>query len=105
MMDFDGEGGTVHIISRKRLKEAARQHADLESPLDTWFHITRRAAWKNIAEVRQTYPAADPVGKHTVFNIKGNSYRLVTEINYRTGRVFIRHVLTHQEYDEGRWKP
>lgn len=94
----------MHVISRKRLKEAAQGHADLESPLDIWFHIAKRAIWKNIADVRQTYPSADPVLKYTVFNIKGGAYRLITEINYRTKRVFIRHVLTHREYDEGRWK-
>ncbi len=94
----------MHIISRKRLKEAARRHPDLESPLDTWFRIAKRAAWRNLADVRQTYPSADRVEKYTVFNVKGNAYRLIAEINYRTKRVFIRHVLTHQEYDEGRWK-
>lgn len=94
----------MHIISRKRLKEAARQHADLESPLDTWFRIAKRAVWRSIADVRQTYPSADPAGKYPVFNIKGNAYRLIVEINYRTSRVFVRHVLTHREYDEERWK-
>jgi mRNA interferase HigB len=94
----------VHIISRKRLKEAAREHADLESPLDTWFRIAKRAEWRSLAEVRKTYPTADAVGRHTVFNIKGNNYRLIVEINYRTQRIFVGHVLTHEEYDEERWK-
>lgn len=94
----------MHVISRKKLKEAARHHADLESPLDTWFRIAKKAEWRNIAEVRNAYPSADPVGRYTVFNIKGNAYRLIVEINFRTRRIFIRHVLTHREYDEGRWK-
>jgi mRNA interferase HigB len=45
--------------------------------------------------VRQISPSADAVGQFTVFNIKGNIYRLTTEINYRTGKIFLRHVLTH----------
>jgi len=94
----------MHVISRKKLKEAGGQHADLESPLDTWFRIAKKAEWRNIADVRKAYPSADPVEKYTVFNIKGNAYRLIVEINYRTRRIFIRHVLTHREYDEGRWK-
>ena len=49
-------------------------------------------------------PSADGVGKLTVLNIKGNAFRLIVEINYRTGRVYIRHVLTHAEYDRGGWK-
>jgi len=49
-------------------------------------------------------PSADGVGKYTVFNIKGNAYRLIVEINYRSRRLFLRHVLTHAEYDKGAWK-
>ncbi len=85
----------MHIISRKKLKQAAEGDADLEKPLDTWFRIAKRPEWKNLAEVRETYSHADAVGKYTVFNIQGNSYRLIVEINYRTGRIFVRHVLTH----------
>ncbi|MGD1156574.1 MAG: type II toxin-antitoxin system HigB family toxin [Terriglobia bacterium] len=94
----------MHVISRKKLKEAAARHADLETPLDTWFRIARRAKWRSLSEVRKTYSHANLVGKYTVFNIMGNAYRLIVEINYRTGRIFVRHVLTHKEYDEERWK-
>jgi len=44
------------------------------------------------------------VGRYTVFNIKGNSFRLIAEINYSSGRVFVRDVLTHAEYDNEKWK-
>jgi mRNA interferase HigB len=94
----------MHVISRKKLKEAAVRHADLEEPLDVWFRIAKKATWKNLADVRKTLSSADAVVKWTVFNIKGNRYRLVAEINYLFGRVYIRHVLTHPEYDRGGWK-
>jgi mRNA interferase HigB len=94
----------MHVISRKRLKEAVTRHVDLEGPLDAWFRIAKKASWKNLAEVRKTFSSADAVGKWTVFNIKGNKYRLVVEINYRFGRLYIRNVLTHAEYDRGGWK-
>jgi mRNA interferase HigB len=84
--------------------EAARQHSDLFAPLDVWYRVAKKADWETLNEVRRTFPAADAVGKYTVFNIKGNLYRLIVEINYRSQRVFIRHVLTHAEYDRGRWK-
>ncbi|PYU92715.1 MAG: type II toxin-antitoxin system HigB family toxin [Acidobacteria bacterium] len=95
----------MHLLSRDALKEAGRNHADLEKPLDVWYRVAKKAEWKSLADVRRTYPHADAVGKYTVFNIKGNDYYLIVEINYRTGRIFIRHVLTHQEYDRGKWKP
>jgi mRNA interferase HigB len=94
----------MHVISRKKLREAVEQHADLESPLDAWFRIAKKAQWGSLAEVRMTFSSADAVGRWTVFNIKGNQYRLITEINYVFGRIYIRHVLTHAEYDRGGWK-
>jgi mRNA interferase HigB len=94
----------MHVISRKRLKEAALRHPDVETALDAWFRIARRAAWNDLAEVRKTLATADAVEKWTVFNIKGNKYRLVTEMNYRSQRIYIRHVLTHAEYDREKWK-
>jgi mRNA interferase HigB len=97
-------GSGMHIISRKKLKEAAARHADLEVPLDAWFRITKKAAWKSLVDIRRTFSSADSVGRWTVFNIKGNQYRLITEINFRFGRVYVRHVLTHSKYDRGGWK-
>ena len=94
----------MHIISRKKLLEAAEAHGDLSGPLDVWYRIAKKAAWRSLMEVRQVFPSADAVEEFTVFNIKGNAYRLVTEINYQTGRIFLRHVLTHAEYSRGGWK-
>lgn len=94
----------MHVISRKKLKEAAARRGDLEVPLDAWFRIAKKAEWKNLADVRKTFSSADAVGRWTVFNVKGNRYRLIAEINYAFGRIYIRHVLTHAEYDRGIWK-
>lgn len=94
----------MHVISRKKLLEAAERHADLGAPLDVWYRIAKKAVWNNLTEVRRELPTADAMEKFTVFNIKGNAYRLITEINYRSGRIFLRHVLTHSEYSKGAWK-
>jgi mRNA interferase HigB len=94
----------VHVISRKKLKEAALRHAELEPALDIWFRIAKKAFWQNLADVRKTFASADAVEKWTVFNVKGNKYRLITEINYRFQRIYIRHVLTHAQYNQEKWK-
>jgi len=95
----------MHIISRKNLVEAAAAHADLEGTLDTWYRIAKRADWKSIDDVRKTLPTADYAGKqYTIFNIKGNSYRLIVKIEYRFQMIYIKHVLTHTEYDKGNWR-
>ncbi len=94
----------MHVISRKKLLEAAETHGDLSGPLDIWYRIAKKAKWKDLLDVRRVFPAADAVDRFTVFNIKGNAYRLITEVNYRTGRIFLRDVLSHAEYSKGGWK-
>jgi mRNA interferase HigB len=75
--------------------------------LDTWYRTAKTADWQNLnlVELRESYPTADLVGIYTVFHIKGNHYRLIAEINYRSGTIFVRDILTHAEYDKERWKP
>ena len=69
-----------------------------------WYRIVRRADWNSLAEVRSDFSHADIVGRRTVFNIHGNDYRLIARVNYETKRVFILHILTHDEYSKGDWK-
>jgi mRNA interferase HigB len=64
----------------------------------------KKSSFSNVAELRAVFPTADRVGKLTVFNIGGNRVRLIAAIHYNRKRVYIRAVLTHTEYDEGRWK-
>ena len=94
----------MHVVSRKALREAARRHPDVEVALETWYRVAKKAQWKSLADVRKSYPHADPVERCTVFNIKGNEYRLIVWIKYRAGRIYIRHVLTHAEYNRENWK-
>jgi mRNA interferase HigB len=92
----------------EELREAAEKHAEAKDALDAWFREASAAKWKSLIEVRKVYPHADGVrvGEwiHTVFNICGNQFRLIAGVNYRTGRVFVKHFLTHAEYDKGDWK-
>ena len=100
----------LHIISRKKLLEADRENPGqgLAPLLDGWYRAAKSAQWKNLEEIRQTYAHADgvPVGDkvYTVFNVKGNNFRLITEIFYEDQTILVRHVLTHAEYDKGKWK-
>ena len=80
----------MRVISKKRLREFWEKHPDSQAPLEEWYKLTRKAAWPNLAEVRATFRHADPVGTCTVFNIKGNDYRLITKIDYGYQKVFIK---------------
>ena len=94
----------MHVISMKKLREFWSQHPDAEAPLRSWHKIAKHEAWRQFAEVRSFFPHADPVGRLTVFNIGGNKYRLVVHIIYECQEVYVKHVLTHREYDRGGWK-
>jgi mRNA interferase HigB len=94
----------VHIISRKALRDFANEHKDAEAPLNDWHRTVKRASWNSIIDVRKTYPHADAAGDFTVFNIGGNKYRLATYIKSKSRRIYIRHVMTHEEYSMEDWK-
>ena len=81
-----------------------KQHADSRPWLNSFLAEASQAFWKNIVDVRLMYPHADAVGSCTVFNIKGNKYRLITKIDYPTGTLQIKRVLTHAEYNKEKWK-
>jgi mRNA interferase HigB len=94
----------MHIISRKALQQFGEQYPDSESSLLRWYKIVARTDFATFADLRQTFPSADKVGDLVVFNIAGNKYRLIASIHFNRGKVYIRHVLTHSEYDRGAWK-
>ena len=94
----------MNVISFRRIREFTSSHQDARSSLKAWFTTAKKSRWRNFAEVKQVYPTADIVARYTVFNIKGNKYRLVTRIVYRSQTVFIVAIMTHAEYDLGKWK-
>jgi mRNA interferase HigB len=94
----------MHVISFKRIREFFSIHRDAESALVAWYKTTKKANWQDLAELKQVYPSADLVGRHVVFNISGNKYRLIARIVYRSQTVFVVAVMTHAEYDLGKWK-
>ena len=94
----------MHIITRKRLNEYAALHPNASAGLTHWYKLMKSGSFTTFAELRTVFPNADQVGKLTVFNIGGNTARLIASIHYNRQRVYIRAVLTHEEYDTGKWK-
>ena len=94
----------MHVITRKRLNDFAEKHPDALSALAHWYRLMKRGHFRTFAHLRETFPSADVVGKLTVFNIGGNKVRLIAALHYNRGKVYIRAVLTHAEYDTGAWK-
>jgi mRNA interferase HigB len=94
----------MHIITRKRLNEFAAKHPTAKPALVHWYRTLKPASIGSFVELHALFPSADQVGKLTVFNIGGNTARLIAAMHYNRQKVYIRAVLTHEEYDEGKWK-
>jgi mRNA interferase HigB len=72
----------MHVISYRRLREYSEKHADVRDVLDNCYKIVSKATWANLIEVQEVFPKAEAVSNFTVFNIKGNNYRLIVSIDY-----------------------
>lgn len=91
----------MRIIARKTLINYWKKHPDSEQPLKSWFDEIQNAFWDTPNQLKEQFKNASIITKkRVVFNIKGNSYRLVTDIEFRIGIVFIIWIGTHKEYDK-----
>jgi mRNA interferase HigB len=94
----------MHIISRKALQQFWEKHPDSKTALARWFKIVQKSDFTSFNELRTVFPSADKVDDLIVFNIGGNKYRLIASVHFNRGKLYIRYVLTHAEYDKGAWK-
>lgn len=92
----------MRIIARRTLREfwSRPAYADAEQPLKAWFREASKADWSNPSAVRAAFRGASFVGDNRiVFNIAGNTYRLVVKVNYPYRVIYLRFVGTHRQYD------
>ena len=90
---------TLRVIAKKILRDFWDAHSGCEQQLKSWFQEASNAKWKNPNQIKKEYPSASILNNNRiVFNIKGNSYRLIVKINYDCQMVWIRFVGTHAEY-------
>jgi mRNA interferase HigB len=99
----------LRIIAEAFLVEAGRKHPPAARHLEAWRKLVRMAAWRNLVDVRRTYPDTDSVkvrsGRQVlVFNIRRNAYRLIVAVHYNRQIVYTLRFMTHAEYSKDRWK-
>jgi mRNA interferase HigB len=99
----------MRVIKPTKVKALAKEFPDAAEALMYWLEHAEKADWQNLIDVRQVFPHADPVvvkSKRivTIFNLRGNRYRLVTAINYRYGMLYVLRFMTHAKYDKDKWK-
>jgi len=94
----------VRVISRKKIRDAIPDHAEWEASLSAWYRVAKSADWSHFPDVKLSWRNSDIVGVCVVFDVSNNKCRLITWISYRGKKVFIRNILSHAEYDRGKWK-
>jgi mRNA interferase HigB len=91
----------MRVISVKTLKLFWKQHPDAERPLRAWYAEAKKARWQRPQDIKAEYRTASILpNSRVVFNIKGNTYRLVIAVRYEFQIVYIRFIGTHAEYDK-----
>lgn len=91
----------MRVISRRALREFWEKHPTATEPLAAWFRVMKSSSFAEFNALKRTFAAADYLAPYTIFDVGGNKYRVIAVIHYNRGRVYIRHVFTHPEYD--RW--
>jgi mRNA interferase HigB len=104
LKEYTDDAITMHVISRKKLREFWQQHDDATLQLAAWFKVAESAQWTQWADVTHTYPKASYFHCCLVFNICGGQYRLVVRRSANWKTLFIVGVMSHSEYDRNSWK-
>jgi mRNA interferase HigB len=94
----------MHIISKRRIWEAKKEFPEVANALDGWYRVISKNIFNNFAELKRSFGSIDKVNNLYVFDVGGNKFRLITSIHFNRQKLYIRHILTHTEYDKGLWK-
>lgn len=91
----------MNIFNKTTLKEFSRKHANCKKQLELWYNDISEQNWKSSVDIRKNFAFASILNRNrVVFNIKGNDYRLIAEVNYERGSIFIKFIGTHSEYSK-----
>ena len=102
----------MRIISPKKLREFADRYPEADAPLKAWSKFVRKNRFGSMVDLKRTFRGVDLVSvkrgdrriDYFVFNLGGNKYRLIARIDFNTQTLFVRDLLTHQDYDREKWK-
>jgi mRNA interferase HigB len=94
----------MRLLGTDLLNDFIKKYSQSKSALRRWQKIIEESDYRSFNELKKTFPSADYVEGKTVFDVGGNKIRTITVIQYGIRQVIITHVLTHAEYDKGKWK-
>ncbi len=93
----------MRVVSNKALVDFSEKHPEARAPLQAWRRTSAAGTFRSCSVLRSPLGSVDKVGRFFVFDIGGNKFRLVAAIHFDRQILYIRHVLTHREYDD--WEP
>jgi mRNA interferase HigB len=94
----------MRLISKKNLLSAIEPYPDAQSAIESWYQLIKDNDCQWLEFVRNgSSQSVEQVYGYTIFNIKGNQYRLIVQINYKTRIIFFKNFLTHAEYSKIKW--
>ncbi len=92
----------MNLMGRHHLNDFSRKHPPVRPWVSLFVHMVEAAEWEKPTDVLEDYPTASPLPNHQmVFNVKGNSYRVLVSISYQNKKMAILKCGTHAEYN--RW--
>lgn len=94
----------MKLISNRALRSFIAVHRKSEGPLQGWRRIIEKNRFENWSELKRVFGSVDKVGELTVFDIGGNKYRVIAFVRFERQILYIKDVLTHEQYDKGNWK-
>lgn len=90
----------MHIIATRTINAYRKCYPDADGALKAWVAVMKHHSFGHIAELKEVFPSADLIVNDLfVFNIKGNSYRLIAGVDFNRQAVFIKWFGRHKEYD------
>ena len=91
----------MNVISKRTLVKFYEQYAQAKTPLEVWHADARKAEWSTSEDIKKTYSSASFLSDNrVVFNIKGNTFRLIVHIDYKRKIVRVKFIGTHSQYDK-----
>ena len=94
----------MHVILSLAIRLAANNYPNFANSLGAWLKLLKENKFKNFTELKHIFGSVDQVGKFWVFNVGGNKLRIITAIHFNRGKVYVRSILNHKQYDQEDWK-
>jgi len=94
----------MRVIGEDIIEAFVKEHPIAKKSVRAWQQAITGNTFRHFADLKRFIRNADYVKPYTVFNISKNKYRLISKVVYGIHAVQIESIITHKEYDTGKWR-